>query len=87
MRTLLLFLPFLSSCAPLTPEGRAYVMANLRAQQQRDHEAAMANRYYGAQAIHGPFQRRQDAQAPTYYARPDPLYPGGTIYSPRRFGY
>lgn len=43
------------------------------------HHSAMQQ-----QALHGPFQRRYDA--PTYYARPDPLT-GGTIIGPNRYGF
>lgn len=61
-------------------------MQNLRDQQQRDHQQMMANQYHMQNALHAPFQR-QAQDYPTYYARPDPLYPGGSVITPRRFGY
>lgn len=86
MRTLLLLL-LLPACAPLTPEGRAYMAAHLQQQAQRDHEWRMhssaVSQGYVQRAM--PARRVYAPQYPTYYARPDQLWPGGTVISPNRY--
>lgn len=86
MRTMLL-LPFLfTGCQPLTPEGRAYVMGNINAQAQRDHEYAM-QQSANTQMFRPPggsyFNNPYGSDYPTYYVRPDPLWPGGVVVRPR----
>lgn len=77
-----LFLCPACTWTPPTPEQRIAVMQNLNAQAQRDHESMMQMQHNTQRILNRP---RTDY--PTYYARPDPLYPGGTVISPRRFGY
>lgn len=81
MRILLLLPLALTACAPLSPEQRAAVMANLNANAQYQQQAMAQQAYLSQQALHGPFQQ----QYPTYYVRPDPLWPGGMTVSPRRY--
>lgn len=69
----------------MTPEGRAYAMGVMRDQAQRDHERYQQHSWQSQQALNSPFQRQR--QSPTYYVRPDPLYRGGSIVTPNRFGY
>lgn len=83
MRPFLFFLPLvISGCAPLSPEQRANIAYQLQAGAQRQAEI---NRQY-AQDVTQVFQNRPMYQpAQTYYMRPDPLWPGGTVISPNRY--
>lgn len=87
MRTLVLLCSLLPACTltPPSPEQRIAFQQHLNAQAQRDHESSMQNAAIQQSYIQNAFPPRRDY--PTYYARPDPLYPGGSVITPNRFGY